>query len=552
MSVPTIILEFIRKTPAMAVAYSLFIIAYPLTAVVTPMYIGKLLNAVTEAHGEITHGVRKNLFIILVLYVVSLFLQTFLEIVDNIIAPRFYTFVRTKMIAYVINAYRRNFRHIEVGDAVYKIGNTPSAALKSLYQLRMLLLPGIVTIIGVTVYLFATHWSIGVMFLTVLVSYLVIYAGMVSTCMQRIAAAEQTQDKVMEHISDALENLINVYASGQSADQIARLERDQADLQSRMTAALICSTSYRFMSTFLIESFFVCGILLLMWLVVRGHLAASQMAPTALVLMRVQTLLFQLQSITLPLVYEIAVLRKIQTFLNRLPTDTDTDASAPSASASTSPPSEPGLGSIVTHNLAYAYGTTSVLRDVSVTINPAEKVIITGDIGSGKSTFVKILMGLLPYTGSVKVAGLEVRDTPQRQLATIVFYMPQEAPLFNKSVFYNMTYGNKATRADVQRLMDRFKIDYVTLDTPLGKRGSHISGGQRQILYLLRAFLTPAPIILLDEPTASLDQRSKTRLMHILGELATNRTVLMISHDTTIDRGMFTRHLVFEPTTNRL
>lgn len=553
-SVSQIMMEFIRRTPAVPIAYSLFMVTYPLSAVVIPIYVGKLLTFLGKSQGEMTDDVRKALYIIMGLYMIKLFLETFLDIVDNIVAPRFYTFIRTKMIEYVLDAYKRNYKHIEVGDVVFKIGNTPIAAIKTMYTMRMLLLPGIITIIGVCIYLFMVHWSIGLMFVITLLAFGLIYTTMITTCMKRMIAADQQQDEVMEDVSDTIENLINVYANGQSTAEIARLELKQKALQAKMTTALACSSAFKFLFTFLIESFFVCGILLLLWLIIHGYLNVDVMAPAALVLMRVQTLLFQLSSIVIPLVYEIAVLKKIQMYLDNLPkSDDHVHANV----------DDIVLTPVVVraHNLTYIIPANdsnnmniadnneqpsqTILKDTNLVVRDQDKILVTGAIGSGKSTFIKVMMGLVTYEGSIQINNQEVRGMSRRTLAKYLFYMPQEAPFFNKSVYYNMSYGNGATRDEVNALFKRFNVTFTTLDTKAGKRGSRLSGGQRQTLYLIRAFLSKAPVLLLDEPTSSMDPKHKSSVMTMLAELTRTRTVLLISHDVSIDQSMFTRHIVF-------
>jgi ABC-type multidrug transport system fused ATPase/permease subunit len=188
-----------------------------------------------------------------------------------------------------------------------------------------------------------------------------------------------------------------------------------------------------------------------------------------------------------------------------------------------------------------------VLRDVvivdrirlpNMTIMPGERLVLRGPIGSGKSTLLNVLFGKLPYTGSVTIGGVEVRDLDIMTLRDIVLFVPQTVSLFQNTVYYNITYGKpETTREQAQTLLDKYNITFAKLDDDVGRLGENLSGGQRQLIFLLRALLRKdsAKIILLDEPTSALDPNTRRIALDIIQELIGTRSAILVTHDVALE-----------------
>lgn len=550
-SVHGIVVDFFRAYPYVVVLYLLFLVVYPLSAVVIPFFVGKLLGVVHRHKGNAFEAARPTMYTIIVLFMISLIMQTFLNVLDNIIAPRFYTFVRTAMVEYVFLAYQRDFRHPRVSEIIYKIGNLPWTCIQIIYKMRVILLPTVVTLIGVLIYMFLQHWAVGVMFLLVLVAFVAIYVSMIASCMKKMQHADQMGDDIMEEIGDAMENLITVYTTASTPAELDRLRDKQKVLQEKLYRAHLCSTGFRFLFTLLMESYFVMGVFMLLYMVNAGHMGVGALASTIMILMRSQSILLSVSRQVIPMVFELAVLAKMQKFLDNLPRDLD-----PPTMTRLLTPAQLKSATIEIAN-ARVYGTTDATADGTakqailtmdaLRIAPGDRVLVTGHIGSGKSTLLKALTGLLPYKGSVLINGTQVRDMSREVLSRYMVYVPQSPVLFNRTVYENVSYGNGASRDRVLGLITRFQISFAPLDLVVGKGGNRLSGGQRQTVYLLRCLLDATPIVLMDEPTSNMDPLWKSMIMGILQEIMQDRTVLLISHDDGMTKTSvkFNRQIIF-------
>lgn len=183
----------------------------------------------------------------------------------------------------------------------------------------------------------------------------------------------------------------------------------------------------------------------------------------------------------------------------------------------------------------------------NLTLLPGDRLILRGEIGSGKSTLLNILFGKLPYEGSVTIGNQEVREMDVKVLREIIMLIPQSVTLFKKTVYFNVAYGNNATREEVQALFEKFNVTFAQLDDEVGHLGERFSGGQRQILFLLRALLRAnenTKIILLDEPTSALDPNTRALAFKIIEEIIKKRTAVIVTHDATLeDLGTAVVHL---------
>ena len=180
-----------------------------------------------------------------------------------------------------------------------------------------------------------------------------------------------------------------------------------------------------------------------------------------------------------------------------------------------------------------------VLREVTLEIRAGERVGIVGPTGAGKTSLVHLIPRFYDATeGRVLFDGRDVRSLTLASLREQVAFVFQEPVLFATSVAENIAAGRAgATRDDVEEASRLAGIDDVIrglaegYDTVLGERGGTLSGGQRQCVAIARAMLRNAPIVILDEPTTGLDQRSAALVLAALDRLMHGRTVLMISHD---------------------
>jgi len=197
-------------------------------------------------------------------------------------------------------------------------------------------------------------------------------------------------------------------------------------------------------------------------------------------------------------------------------------------------------GDIEFKDVHFSYPNSSVaaLRGFNCKITAGEKVVVIGRIGSGKTTLQKLLLGLYqPSSGAVMVDGVDVRQLDPADLRRNIGYVAQDLTLFYGTLRDNIAIG--APYADDASIVAAAEAGGMTefvnrhpdgFDMMIGERGDSLSGGQRQGVAISRAFLMDPPILLLDEPTSSMDFSSEQQFKQRLKEMAAHKTMLIVTH----------------------
>jgi ATP-binding cassette subfamily C protein CydD len=189
---------------------------------------------------------------------------------------------------------------------------------------------------------------------------------------------------------------------------------------------------------------------------------------------------------------------------------------------------QPSVGEIRLENVTVRFSGEMVLDDVSLTIRQGERVAIVGPSGAGKSTILHLLLGFVrPDSGRVLIDGVDLAELELAAWRRQVAWVPQSPHLFAGTVEENILLG--AVDCDVHEAAQAASVDFA-YDTVLGERGAGLSAGQRQRIALARAYVRNAPVVLLDEPTASLDLHSEAAIVDAAVELLRGRTAVMVAH----------------------
>lgn len=200
------------------------------------------------------------------------------------------------------------------------------------------------------------------------------------------------------------------------------------------------------------------------------------------------------------------------------------------------------LNSIHLNKVSFQYAEASsyILRNVSLKINKGDRIGIIGKTGSGKSTLVDIIMGLLkPTSGEMLIDNIQLSDENLRTWQKNIAHVPQAIYLSDTSILENIAFGvdrdqinyrqvyESAAQAKIADLIESWPNGYETL---VGERGVKLSGGQRQRIGIARALYKRAEVIIFDEATSSLDNETEQEVMNAIGSLSVDLTIVMIAH----------------------
>jgi len=197
------------------------------------------------------------------------------------------------------------------------------------------------------------------------------------------------------------------------------------------------------------------------------------------------------------------------------------------------------LGYVRATDVAFSYpGRHQTLSDITFDARPGERIAIVGQTGAGKSTLMSLLIRFYdPSGGKIEVDGVDLKDLRLHSLRGQISVVLQDPLLFSGTIRENIRYGRlEATQEEIEAAARAANAhDFIAAlpdgyETELGEGGSHISGGERQRISVARAFLKDAPILILDEPTSSIDSRTEGVILDSLDELMEGRTSFIVAH----------------------
>jgi ATP-binding cassette subfamily C protein LapB len=201
-------------------------------------------------------------------------------------------------------------------------------------------------------------------------------------------------------------------------------------------------------------------------------------------------------------------------------------------------------GNIEFKNVTFSYPNTdkATLNNVSFKIESGEKVAIIGKIGSGKTTIQKLIVSLYEaQEGSILIDDIDIKQLDATELRKNIAYVSQDALLFDGTVKENIVY--RTPHIDDDKIIKAAEISGVMsfinkhpkgFDMPVGERGSFLSGGQKQSIAIARSILLPYPMILLDEPTSSMDTSTENKFINNIKQYDTDKTLIIVTHKNSL------------------
>ncbi|MFN3236865.1 MAG: ABCB family ABC transporter ATP-binding protein/permease [Pseudomonadales bacterium] len=392
--------------------------------------------------------------------------------------------------------------------------------------LNMFLGVGGVAIVLFTVY----HWTYGAIVLGAVVFY---SYYTVKVTAWRTPFIRESNDANSSANTRAVDSLINYETVKYFGNEQVEAERYDADLTVWEDARR--RNRYSLAGLNAGQSFFVHAgmfgmMLLAAWQVVEGQLTVGDLVAINAFAVQVFLPLNQLGGIYRELKRCFTDVENMFDILNTEATITDQENALPLIKAE---------GRIELDQVDFGYSQNrQILHNLSLTIEPGQKVAIVGPSGAGKSTIARLLFRFYDVDrGAIRVDGHNIKDIKLDDLRRAFGVVPQDATLFNASLFENIQYGNPAaTEAEVNEAVTLANLTELVarlpdkLETIVGERGLKLSGGEKQRVAIARAILKHPTFLIFDEATSSLDSVSEQAIMEAIDAVSKNHTTILIAH----------------------
>src|SRR5436190_1205503 len=420
--------------------------------------------------------------------------------------------------------------HKRTGDLISRVTSDIDAVQSLISNVMLGMLVNVLTLMGMVLVMFYLNWEFTLIALLVVPGLFLVVYHYTHRIKKASRAMRRKEGEVVNVLEEVLSSIRVVKAFAREDYEQRRFEREsrasvETALQARNVKAKLPP---------LVEIIVACGTCLVLWygarLVLTGTLTSGEMLVFLLYLGKMYQPIRALSKMTDTISRASVGWERVREVLeNELQT-----RNLPGAKHA---PRFKGKIEFDRVNFSYDRGET-VLRNLSLKIEPGQLAALVGPTGAGKTTIVSLLPRFYDLSsGEIRIDGTDIRRFKIKSLREQIGFVLHETLLFHAPVWQNIAYGKpEATHEEIVRAAKLDNADEFIekmpdgYDTMIGERGVTLSGGQRQRITIARAIIRDAPILILDEPSAGLDAESEKLVFDALGNLMEGKTSIVIAH----------------------
>ena len=521
---------------------AIFIVVYPIEIILLSWLTGKLFFHIREK--DLKSFFQWSSFFMVMILILGGF-NYWISYHESILLPKLQSSVRKSLWGHWRLHYSSRERDKSKGEIMSKLMKYPIYMFVSYTNISNFMIPLFFIFMLFTLYMYYIHRSIGFLCLLFFCLWISIFVHSFMNTLPISSFRHAEENHLLNDFEDVLSNHDTIESYETLSFEIKRMEEKESQFQDVLFAELteINSLKLCFTASYILFSLFI--IYYGSWLVIRSY-------------MSLEKLIMMVTSILLLIKMTTNLIRRVTESITEFAPFYD-EGSSPSPSLSPSSPLYPSsfdhvLGkkkkkkdgdeaedpsvqwNLSIRDFSFSFGNKSLFQHLSIEIPFRSSVLITGKIGSGKSTLFRILMGMETgiAPGHIFYGETDITVLDTSILRTHIQIMHQQIQLFRRPVLENLFYGMdpssaqwKSCYAELQTLSCYSEIEsFLYLSDAM-----LLSGGQKQIVLLLRAYFRAPRILLLDEPSANMDPSLKTFLADIFSLISRRCTLLCISHD---------------------
>ncbi len=517
MSSTDLIKDFARKNKGLVSAYfmSNIIILFLETIVLSI-----ILNRIFESKSLDYYSIRN----FIVIFIIIKIFTTLRNHVYDLIVPEFQKFIKTSMYNSIIDKYKINYKDLNIGYVLYNFQNMPVEFTKLLIETLQEYIPNSIAILLCIGFLLYLNPVIGIISLFGLIACILVMITRSSKNINLSLNDHNLSKNDNEFIQDKLNNLFNIYLSGTEDDEKQNYEKTEEILKEAIY------DDYNFHTESMAITNFITVVAALIIFIKAKNI--TNLVLVILVTVQYIAYLTKFSNDLTHFINMIGYIKHSNTFMENIVKNYNI------------PSPDTGLlssaelyGDIRFKNVTFRYDNTdkNVLDNIDLLIKKGTSFAIYGKSGSGKSTIIKLLLGFYRISsGEITLNNINIKTIEVGALRKDMSMVSQTIKIFEGTVLENILYGSNVTENELVkkyskqlRIFEKLKNG---IHTQLTINGSTLSGGQKQIIGVLRAFLKDTPYLILDEPTVGLDKDTKKLLLDTVKNIK-NKTVIYVTHD---------------------
>ena len=528
MTFHKILLQIIEENKSIFALYAIVLLSLPLRDIIMPRLVGNLYDSIKESK-PLEYTVAGILVIVIIIQLISVLS----DYIDVKLHPAIYKFVRESMMFHVFKAKENNYTDVQIGELISKIIKLPAIIHHHIELIRTTILPTIVTVLCILAYMFYLDISLAIPLIIVIFVFIGTLVYSQRVCSPESFKRDEKHSLIMSNADDILRNMITILSFNKLDEEFEKMNQIHKIYETHTKDTLNCSLTTKYVNIPTILGYLIFVLYYSYTRVLLKKMSPGIFITIIIISFALMNILFTFLGAWQHILMRGGIIENsLRVFeecnIKREPYNKSADNS----------------NGIRFQEIDFSYITTDsqrpVFRDFTLDIQLYEKTLIVGEIGSGKSTIISLLLKYqTPQKGEIFLKGVPYSSISNITVRKNISYIPQSPILLNRTVYENIVYGisPEPSKADVEKLIIDMKLSRFLnglpkgLDTPVGVHGSKLSGGQRQITWILKSILMNPEIIIMDEPTSAVDDETKGIIHFLLEKVMQGKTVIMITHD---------------------
>ena len=441
--------------------------------------------------------------------------------------PNILSHIRNILFDKFLEKNSNDYKETKQGDIIARILEV-SHAIKQLFSIALNdFLPALLTVFVGIIAIFTISKEIGYIIIGFLVLYVFVDVVLFPSLLEKSIKKQSLFIKNTQEYTNSFSNLLNIYLNNQEKSTVTKNHKNEQIYTESASHLWDFSNDVRLIGATIIIIMFLTILAKLFHMRLKNKINVSQIT-----------------SITLILLYFISNMRRIQDYIpyaisllgtiehsrdfieNILDEEKDIEGD------------NNNFEGIKISNLTFAYNNKIVLNNLNLDVKPKEKVALIGPSGGGKSTLMRILLKLhkIPDDAEITLGDTNIKDISKTSLRKHIAYINQKTTLFDTTILENMQFGNGSSDKDVIDILKKYNL-MVLFDkvggvyASAGVSGSNLSLGMQKIVIMVRGILRDSSIVLIDEPLAGLDTKTRAKALNLIREECDDKTVIIVTHD---------------------
>ncbi len=532
LSAFSILFNFLKKHWKMLTIYIIVTItAYPLESVVLPMFYSSFFDKIKNDQRNETF--IKYFLILTTILIITYSSASLQHYYEAQLLPEINAYYINFIYSNIIKKYKNEYSDLDMGSILGKMTSIPTIIREITSDITAWILPRMLSIIVINIYFFYVHWKLGLISLILIIIFIIVNINTLDKCVYYATERQKTQDLKNSEINDKLNNLYSIYSAGDIEHEIESYQSNTLKLKNKHKNALQCINHNKIINIIFLISLFIITNAYITFLYKSKEISLQILIALFITVIYYIPCFYNISESIPDITHYLGVLNNYNSFLSDLEKVEKEDNN------DNRPDIQISKGTIKLNKLYFDYnGTRPLFKDIDLNINGGDHVAFVGESGNGKSTLIKLIMGYYHVDdGMILIDNQDINKINIESLRKEISFVNQNSKLFNSSIYDNISYGNGLTHDEIDNMIQKMGVGRVFmglrdgLNSNAGVNGDQLSGGQKQMVHILRAMAKKNKIVIMDEPTAAIDVNNREYVIKAIKEMSKGKTLLLITHD---------------------